>query len=130
MPLSEAGFDRMSHIARIQSRVQDPAAIAAACRRLELPEPTHGTARLYSGEATGLMVQLPGWRYPVVIDTASGTIEFDNYGGEWGEQQHLDRFLQIYAVERSRLEARHKGFPVNEQVLQDGSIKVQIIEGV
>jgi hypothetical protein len=119
----------MSHIARIQSRVQDLTAVAAACRRLELPEPTHGTARLYSGEVTGLMVQLPGWRFPVVIDTASGTIEFDNYGGEWGEHQHLDRFLQIYAVEKSRLEARQKGFPVSEQLLQDGSIRLQIIEG-
>src|SRR5437763_1598727 len=44
-------------------------------------------------------------------------------------QAHLDRFLQMYAVEKAKLEARKKGFTVNEQALQDGSIKLQIIEG-
>ena len=50
----------MSHIVQIETKLHDPAAIAAACRRLGLAEPVHGTARLYGGEATGLLVQLPG----------------------------------------------------------------------
>ena len=37
----------MSHIVSIQTEVRDPAAVAAACRRLGLPEPVHGTARLF-----------------------------------------------------------------------------------
>src|SRR5262249_1948826 len=83
----------------------DPAAIAAACQRLELPQPVQGTAQLYSGEATGLLVQLPGWEYPAVIDPGSGVVRYDNYEGAWGEQAHLDRFLQAYAVEKAKLEA-------------------------
>ena len=118
----------MSHVVQIQTRVQDPASLAAACRRLGLAEPVQGTAQLYSGEATGLLVQLPGWQYPAVIDTVTGTINYDNFEGRWGAQMHLDRLLQMYAVEKAKLEARKKGFVVSEQVIQDGSILVQIRE--
>jgi hypothetical protein len=119
----------LSHIVTIQTKVHDPLAIAAACRRLGLPEPMQGKAELYSGAATGWLLQLPGWDYPAVIDTLTGTVRYDNYGGAWGEQEHLDRFLQAYEVEKAKLEARRKGFPVWEQQLQDGSILVQIQEG-
>ncbi len=118
----------MSHIVTIQSRLHDPTAIAAACQRLGFATAVQGTAKLYSGEATGLVVQFPGWNYPAVIDTTSGEVRFDNYNGAWGEQQHLDRFLQMYAVEKAKLEARKKGHTVTEQTLADGSIKVQIFE--
>jgi hypothetical protein len=120
----------MSHIVTIQTRVHDTPAVHAACKRLGLPQAAEGTARLYSGEATGLIVQLPGWQYPVVIDALTGTLRYDNFGGSWGEQAQLDRFLQMYAVERAKLEARRKGYSVTEQALQDGAIKLQIIEAV
>ena len=71
----------MSHIVSIQTKVRDPAAVAAACQRLGLAAPVQGTARLYGGEASGLLVQLPGWQYPAVIDTASGEVRYDNFGG-------------------------------------------------
>ena len=64
----------MSHIVTIQTRLHDPVAVAAACRRLNLPAPVQGTARLYAGEATGLIVQLPDWQFPVAIDTLTGTV--------------------------------------------------------
>ena len=118
----------MSHIVRIQTRLHDPAAISAACRRLNLSEPVHGTARLYSGEATGLILQLPDWQYPAVIDTTSGQIQVDTFEGRWGDPRHLDRFLQIYAVEKAKLEAHRRGHSVTEQALHDGSIKLQIQE--
>jgi hypothetical protein len=44
----------------------------------------------------------------------------------WGKQQELDRFLQAYACERTRIEARKKGYTVTEQPLSDGSIKLTI----
>jgi hypothetical protein len=118
----------MSHIVTIQTKVRDPAAIAAACR-LDLAAPVHGTARLYSGEAVGQVVQLPGWRYPIVIDTQTGEVRYDNFEGCWGSQEHLDRFLQLYAVEKAKGEARVRGYTVNEHVLGDGAIRLQIIEG-
>ena len=99
----------MSHIVSIASKLHDPVAVAAACARLGLSAPVHGTARLYSGEAIGLMVQLPGWKYPVVIDTGTGTVQFDNFQGHWGEQRQFDLFLQRYTVEKAKSEARRKG---------------------
>jgi hypothetical protein len=58
----------MSHVVTIQTKIHDPAAIAAACQRLNLAAPVQGTVRLYSGEATGLIVRLPGWQYPAVVE--------------------------------------------------------------
>ena len=119
----------MSHIVEIQTEVRDPVAIRGACQRLKLPEPVEGTHRLFGGEVTGLGVQLPDWRYPVVCDTASGQVRFDNYGGRWGEQARLDRFLQAYAVEKAGSEARRQGHTVTEQQLADGSIKLTVNVG-
>jgi hypothetical protein len=119
----------MSHIVTIRTEVRDPIAVAAACRRLGLPEPVQATAKLFSGEATGLLVKLPGWLYAAVVDTATGQVRFDNYGGQWGPQEHLDRFLQAYALEKARLEARKRGHNVVEQALPDGSVKLTIQVG-
>jgi hypothetical protein len=109
--------------------LRDYASVAAACRRLALPEPAHGTASLYSGQSSGLLVHLPDWLYPVVIDIGSVTIHYDIYGGCWGDEQHLNRLLQAYAVERARSEARKKNYATSEQSLGDGSIMVEIEVG-
>ena len=119
----------MSHIVEIETEVRDPVAIRTACRRLKLPEPVEGTHRLFAGEVSGLGVYLPDWRYPVVCDTASGQLRFDNYGGRWGEQAWLDRFLQAYAVEKAKVEARKEGHTCTEQQLEDGSIRLTVNVG-
>ena len=97
----------MSHIVQITTQVKDAAAVQAACRRLQIPEPVQGTFRLFSGEATGLGVNLPGWRYPAVCDLAIGEIRYDNFGERWGKQQELAKFLQAYACEKAKIESRH-----------------------
>jgi hypothetical protein len=119
----------MSHIVNIKTKLTDPGGVSAACRRLNIPEPVSGTATLYSGEATGLIVKLPGWNYPVVIDTTTGEVQFDNYNGRWGAQAELDKLLQAYTVEKASIEARRAGHSVAEQVLTDGSIKLTISVG-
>jgi hypothetical protein len=119
----------MSHIVSIQTQVQDVEAIRGACRQLELRAPVHGARRLYSGTAKGWVVQLPDWRYPLVCDTDSATIHYDNFEGRWGDPQQLDRFLQAYAVEKATLEARRQGHSVLEQPLQDGSIRLTLTLG-
>ena len=116
----------MSHIVEIQTEVRDAAAVAAACRRLSLPQPVQRTVKLFSGEASGLAVQLPGWQYPVVCDLANGQLRYDDFGGRWGNRCELDRFLQRYAVEKATLEARRQGHAVTEQALADGSIRLVV----
>lgn len=74
-------------------------------------------------------MKLPGWNYPVVFDLTTGQVAFDNYNGRWGEQSKLDALLQMYAVEKAKIEARKKGHTVTEQALADGSIKLTIQVG-
>ena len=47
----------------------------------------------------------------------------------WGNQKELNRFLQIYAAEKTRIEAHKKGHSVIEHALADGSIKLTIQVG-
>ncbi len=119
----------MSHVVEIKTEIRDEAAVKAACTRLLLPTPEHKTVRLFSATATGLCVQLPGWSYPVVANLATGQLQYDNYNGHWGEQKHLNSFLQAYAVEKAKIEARKKGHSVSETRLQDGSIRVTVRVG-
>ena len=116
----------MSHIVQIQTEVRDPVAVRAACERLQLPQPVEGTFQLFSSSATGLGIELPEWRYPVVCETATGQIRYDNFQGRWGRQAQLDQFLQSYAVEKAQLEARKQGHSITEQSLEDGSIKLTV----
>jgi hypothetical protein len=116
----------VSHIVTIKTQIRDAEAVHLACRRLGLPTPVEGTTRLFSGSATGLAVQLPGWTYPAVCDLASGQVYYDIFGGAWGDQKHFNAFLQSYAVEMAKLEARKKGYTATEQPLNDGSIKLTI----
>lgn len=119
----------MSHIVTINTEIRDAAAIRAACQRLKLPQPVQGATKLFSGEVTGLAVQLPDWRYPVVCDTNSGTLHFDNFNGRWGDPEKLGQLLQMYALEKARLEANKVGHTCTETQLTDGSIKLSIAVG-
>jgi len=117
----------MSHIVQIKTKVTDPVALAAACRRLGLPDPVHETATLFAGQqAIGWAVKLPGWTFPAVADTTTGDVKFDNYNEAWGKQEELDKLLQAYACEKAKSEARRAGHSVTEQSLADGSIKLTI----
>ena len=89
----------------------------------------HQTVKLFSAEATGHCVQLPRWRYPIVCDTDSGVVHYDNYEGNWGEQTELDKLVQRYVAEKAVVEARKQGHTVTEQALSDGSIKLTVEVG-
>ena len=119
----------MSHIVEIKTEIRDEQAVKAACVRLQLAMPEQKAVRLFSTTARGLCVQLPGWQYPVVCNLETGAVQYDNYGGNWGEQKHLNSFLQAYAVEKSKIEARKKGHSVSETKLEDGSIRVTVRVG-
>jgi len=119
----------MSHVVTIKSEVRDATAVRAACQRLGLPKPVEGTHRLFTSSATGLAVQLPKWRYPAVCDLSTGQVAYDNFKGHWGESRQLDAFLQAYAVERAKAEARRKGHQITEARMSDGSIKLTINVG-
>jgi hypothetical protein len=116
----------ISHLVTIKTELRDLAAIKAACKRLGLPDPVDGKHKLYSGEVKGVGVQLKGWTFPVVCDTKTGQAQYDNYGGRWGEQKQLDSFLQVYALEAAKIQARRKGYPVREVLQKNGWIHLEV----
>ena len=99
----------MSHIVVIETRVHDAAAPTAACRRLGLAEPVHGIVRLFSADATGLSVKLPGWHTPLwlTLRTGRSSTIITRVGG--AIQKNSGQLLQMYAVEKAKIEARKKG---------------------
>ena len=119
----------MSHIVQIKTEVRDEAAVQLACRRLHLPAATRGMFQLYTRFEEGLGIELPHWTYPVVANTDTGQLRYDNYEGRWGSQEFLDQFLQMYAVEKAKLEARKKGHAVTAQWLGNGSVKLTVAVG-
>ena len=119
----------MSHIVQIKTEVKSEAAVQAACGRLKLPPARNGTFELYGSTETGLGIELPKWRYPVVANLQTGDLKFDNYEGRWGDQECLDQFLQRYTVEAATIAARKQGHSVSEQRLDDGSIKLTVNVG-
>lgn len=119
----------MNHIVTIQVEVRDLDAIKSACKRLELKEPIHGKTKLFETEVEGILVELPEWVFPLVCNLETGEVKYDNYNGAWGERKHLDRFVQVYCIEKATLEARKKGYSVTEQELVDGSVKLTVNMG-
>ncbi len=116
----------MCYMTSIKREVRDAEAVRAACERLGLPSPVQGKTKLARSEVEGLAVQLPGWKYPVVFNTATGQRTLKNPNGKWGDQQHLDRFLQAYAVECVRAVVQRQGCIVTERQRSDGSIDLSI----
>lgn len=116
----------MSHVVQIATQVRDAVAVRKACDRLGLDDPVEGEVKLFSKTVSGLSVQLAKWRYPVVFDLNTGESKFDNYQGYWGNQKELDQFLQAYAVEKTKLEARRKGYSVTERLLAGGSVQLSV----
>jgi hypothetical protein len=119
----------MSHVAVVETKLRDLEALIAATQRMQLPPPSFEEVQLFSSQAVGQAVRLPDWRYPVVCDTQTGHVAFDNFGGRWGKQEHLDLLFQSYAIEKTKIEARKQGHRVHEQALQDGSVRLTLTVG-
>lgn len=118
----------MSHTVTIKTQLKDEAAIAAACKELGIAAPVRGKASLYdtATEHEGVIIKLKGWHYPVIIDTKTGGIQYDNYNGEWGAQAELDRFTQLYAVHKATADAQRRGFLVRRVVGKNDNIHLEV----
>lgn len=118
----------MSHTVTIKASVTDKRAIAAACQRLGLAAPVDGAHMLYERRQAinGTAVQLPNWNYPVVFNTETGDVAYDNFNGYWGNMSEYEKFMQAYAVARATQEASMQGYVTSEETLPDGSIRVTV----
>lgn len=119
----------MSHTVKVAVAIKDKTALLAAIDKLGLQVTGSREGerhRMYGGrQVDGIGVQLEGWQYPVVIDFNKGEAVYDNFGGHWGAQQHLDKLVQEYTVEKTRLEAMEHGYTVTEEEeLENGDKRV------
>lgn len=84
-----------------------------------------GTHKLYGGSVKGVGILLKNWNYPVIVNTETGEVSYDNFGGSWGDQDEIDGLVQGYCVERTKMEAMAKNFQMaQEETLDDGSIEL------
>lgn len=118
----------MSHTVTVKADVRSKQAIAAACQRLGLAAPVEGTHLLYerSKSINGVAVSLPNWNYPVVFNTETGDVAYDNFGGHWGNISEYEKFMQAYSVCRTMQEASLQGYMATEETLPDGSVKITV----
>jgi hypothetical protein len=138
----------MSHIVTIKTRMKDRALLVEVCRMLGLADPIQGTITGWDGgQASGLLVNLPTWRFPVAVQP-DGSVKCERYNAvripdpsgraslvadfgdfqHWGEEARLNQLLQTYAVEAAKLAARRAGHSVTEQRMADGSVRLTIEE--
>lgn len=100
----------MSHTVKVTLNLRDKATILAVAKKLGY-KCEEGQQR---GDVRGLGVYLPGWQYPVIINEATGECAYDNYNGNWGKIEELNKFTAHYGAEKTRVEALRMGYEVNE----------------
>lgn len=120
----------MSHVVTVKLEIKDTAAIEAAAERVAKVSLVNGTQvqdyKVYGNNVRGIGMQLEGWHHPVVIIPETGEVKYDNYGGHWGAQICLDEFVQAYSIEKAKNEALMHGHVVEEELLENGDVKLKI----
>jgi hypothetical protein len=125
----------MSHISKIELEVNDLGTLALACRRLGL-ELFRGqkTFKWYGQEAGKCehAIKIPGAIYEVGVTKAGKAfgLQCDYYDAGIGKAIGPNGGLlkQAYAVERTKAEARRKGYTVVEKATPQG-IRLQMVVG-
>ena len=124
----------MSHISKIELEVNDLGTLAQACSRLGLKLVQGQKTFKWYGREDGKcdhVIKVPGANYEIGVIKTANAFElqcdyFDNaIGKAIGEKGGL--LKQAYAVERTKAEARRKGYTVIEQKTDSGvRLHVQI----
>ena len=99
----------MSHTAQIAADYANADALAAAVEKMGGTLLGDGAHKLYSSTARGQGIQLPGWEYPIVVCDGS-RLEYDDYGGRWGDVADLERLHEEYSWSLTELAAQRVGW--------------------
>ena len=116
----------MSHISKIELEVKDLGILGQACSRLGLELLKNSkTFKWYGQEAQcDHCIRVPGADYEIGVLNRNGSYELncDFYDKNLEKVIGLKGGLlkQAYAVEKTRLEARKKGYSVIERQTQNG----------
>lgn len=115
----------MSHTTKVQTTLTDSSAIIETARRLGL-ECECGVHQLYDKTTVeGYAVKLQGWLYPIIIKE-DGSIAYDNYGGQWGNEAKLQQFQQEYAATITERELAMAGFRMEREMVE-GNLVIRAV---
>jgi hypothetical protein len=116
----------MSHISKIELEVKDLGILGQACNRLGL-NLARGirTFKWYGRDsACDHIIKVPGADYEIGVLNKNGQYELNcdfydpNIEKVIGKQGGM--LKQVYAIEKAKIEARKKGYPVIEKQLKTG----------
>lgn len=116
----------MSHTTTIALEIKSESALIQACKDLGVDYKVNAKEKLFDGTvAEGFSFKPKGWIYPVVA-TADGQLLFDNYEGQWGKIEELNKIRQRYAVNVQVEVAKARGYRVREEQTVDGKVKLTL----
>lgn len=117
----------MSHIATVKVKLKDLPLLAEVCGELNIPcDLGQPEVRLYSGVVkSAASLQLKGWTYPVAV-LQDGTVQYDNFGGKWGETRELYAVLRRYSERIALRHAQRLGASVQREERADGSVLLRL----
>lgn len=122
LPVLSAGTVTVnSHTATVRVEFRDRDALGRAAERMGGRVIGEGEHRLFSTNEKGFAVQLPNWKFPIIL-REDGKLAFDNYNGAWGATADLESLTSAYAVEAARAAATAQGWMVQDET--DGSLIV------
>ena len=103
----------MSHTVTLEVKIKDRELFKKVAEEKGYKISRTTEANLFSDTIKGdlLLVHLPNWRYPVIVD-GEGNLYYDNYGGKWGRIETLNELVQDYATKLVKKIARKKGYTV------------------
>ncbi|HXH83487.1 MAG TPA: DUF1257 domain-containing protein [Candidatus Tectomicrobia bacterium] len=115
----------MSHTATVQVQFRDRDALADACRELGFAL-EHGSVTFYDQQTySGDVIHLPGWQYPIVVETPE-TVRMDHYEGRWGDIAQFHRLKRTYAVHASIRAVQRTGRRVLQRIEQNGHVQLVV----
>lgn len=116
----------MSHTVTVKTQFKNHTILKKVCDRLKYKMKKGAiTQKFYSSTASGdLSIEIPGWRYPIVVK--DGNASMDNFNGSWGKQEQFDQLSQEYAKEVSIQEAHNAGYTVEQRQLVNGTVELYL----
>ena len=141
----------MSHLAKIEIEIKDLSALKAACVRLGLEFVCDQKTYAWYGQHVGdypipegftvddmgkcdHAIRVPGAKYEIgVVKRDKQWLMMWDFWGSGGLERVLGRgagkLKQAYAASKVVMEARRKGYLVNEQVTKNGGIRITLSGG-
>lgn len=95
--------------------VRNPVALAATCREEGINPPKQQSVRLDAKRLSGLVIYLPGMRFPVVVDVRTGLIFYHRLDNAFQPYALLMRFIYRFYAVQARLKRNENGAAETQQ---------------